>query len=85
MLQKLRLTGHQGCQTSFVVMLGFGPILAPSATHLKEATILDFLHCLYFAPIPGALAKTLPVLITLPTFAGFFGCKYKFMHRAFEC
>jgi MFS family permease len=52
-------------------------------------TLLHLLYSIYFTPftllqVPTALAKTLPVLITLRTFAGFFGSTYILIHREFE-
>ncbi|PMD40112.1 MFS general substrate transporter [Hyaloscypha variabilis F] len=63
------------CQTGFVVMLGVGPlILAPlSETFGRKPLYLICFTAFTLLQIPTALAKTLPVLITLRTFAGFFG------------
>ena len=57
-------------------------------------TLLHLLYSIYCTPVtvspftllqvPTALAKTLPVLITLRTFAGFFGSTYILIHREFE-
>jgi predicted MFS family arabinose efflux permease len=71
------------CQTGFVVMLGIGPlILAPlSETFGRKPLYLICFTAFTLLQIPTALAKTLPVLIALRTFAGFFGSTYTLMHR----
>ncbi|KAF8866390.1 MFS general substrate transporter [Acephala macrosclerotiorum] len=67
--------GVIACQTGFVVMLGIGPlILAPlSETFGRKVLYLWCFTIFTLIQIPTALAKTLPVLITLRTLAGFFG------------
>ncbi|KAK0119202.1 hypothetical protein ONS95_008061 [Cadophora gregata] len=67
--------GVIGCQTGFVVMLGVGPlILAPlSETFGRKPLYLVCFTIFTLLQIPTALAKSLPVLITLRTIAGFFG------------
>ncbi|CZS98340.1 related to multidrug resistant protein [Rhynchosporium agropyri] len=67
--------GVIGCQTGFVVMLGIGPLLlAPlSETFGRKPLYLVCFTIFTFLQIPTALAKSLPVLITLRTIAGFFG------------
>lgn len=67
--------GVIGCQTGFVVMLGIGPlVLAPlSETFGRKPLYLVCFTIFTLLQIPTALAKTLPVLITLRTIAGFFG------------
>jgi len=67
--------GVIGCQTGFVIMLGVGPlILAPlSETFGRKVLYLWCFTIFTLLQIPTALAKTLPVLVTLRTLAGFFG------------
>ncbi|CZR50765.1 related to multidrug resistant protein [Phialocephala subalpina] len=67
--------GVIGCQTGFVVMLGIGPlILAPlSETFGRKVLYLWCFTIFTLLQIPTALAKTLPVLVTSRTLAGFFG------------
>ena len=74
------------CQTGFVVMLGVGPlILAPlSETFGRKPLYLICFTVFTLLQIPTALAKTLPVLITLRTFAGFFGSTYETDHTRFR-
>ncbi|KUJ22464.1 MFS general substrate transporter [Mollisia scopiformis] len=68
-------TGVIACQTGFVIMLGIGPlILAPlSETFGRKVLYLSCFTVFTLLQIPTALAKTLPVLVTLRTIAGFFG------------
>ncbi|KAI9053535.1 hypothetical protein LZ554_002490 [Drepanopeziza brunnea f. sp. 'monogermtubi'] len=63
------------CQTGFVVMLGIGPlVLAPlSETFGRKRLYLVCFTIFTLLQIPTALAKSLPVLVTLRTIAGFFG------------
>lgn len=67
-----------GCQTGFVVMLGVGPlVLAPlSETFGRKPVYVACFTLFTLLQIPTALAKSLPVLITLRTIAGFFGSKF---------
>ncbi|KAL2072574.1 hypothetical protein VTL71DRAFT_11917 [Oculimacula yallundae] len=67
--------GVIGCQTGFVVMLGIGPLLlAPlSETFGRKPLYLICFTIFTLLQIPTALAKSLPVLITLRTITGFFG------------
>lgn len=75
-----------GCQTGFVVMLGIGPlILAPlSETFGKKSLYLVCFTVFTLLQIPTALAKTLPVLITLRTLAGLFGSIYAILMDNFR-
>lgn len=70
--------GIIACQTGFVCMLGIGPlILAPlSETFGRKPLYLVCFTAFTLLQIPTALAKTLPVLITLRTFAGLFCCMF---------
>ncbi|KAI6709196.1 hypothetical protein JHW43_008263 [Diplocarpon mali] len=67
--------GVIGCQTGFVVMLGIGPLLlAPlSETFGRKPLYLTCFTIFTLLQIPTALAKSLPMLISLRTIAGFFG------------
>ena len=67
--------GVIGCQTGFVVMLGIGPlILAPlSETFGRKVIYLVCFGIFTLLQIPTALAKNLPTLLIMRTFAGFFG------------
>ncbi len=79
--------GVIGCQTGFVILLGIGPlILAPlSETFGRKVLYMWCFTIFTLLQIPTALAKTLPVLVTLRTLAGFFGSKYppskNFFHK----
>lgn len=66
------------CQTGFVIMLGFGPLLwAPlSETFGRKPIYLISFTIFTLLQIPTALAPNLALLVTLRTIAGFFGSRY---------
>ena len=66
------------CQTGFVYILGISPfILAPlSETFGRKSLYLICFTAFTLLQIPTALAKTLPVLIILRTFAGLFSSMF---------
>lgn len=68
-------TGVIGCQTSFVIALGVGPlILAPlSETFGRRRIYLSCFTIFTLLQIPAALSWNLPFLITIRAFSGFFG------------
>jgi MFS family permease len=75
-----------GCQTGFVVMLGIGSlILAPlGETFGRKPLYLICFTAFTLLQILTAPAKSLPVLITLRIFAGFFGSMYPWIDRDFR-
>lgn len=72
-----------GCQTGFVIALGIGPLLlAPlSETFGRRMVYYVCFSMFTFLQIPTALSKSLPVLITVRTFTGFFGSQIAFLQR----
>ena len=66
-----------GCQTGFVVMLGIGPLILAPLSETFGRKILYFTCFTIFTllQIPTALRPNLAALITMRTFAGFFGSK----------
>lgn len=68
-----------GATTSFVLSLGFGPlILAPlSETFGRRKLYLVCFSLFSLLQIPTALSPNIETLITLRTFAGFFGSQYR--------
>lgn len=67
-----------GATTSFVLALGFGPlILAPlSETFGRRKLYLVCFSMFSLLQIPTALSPNAAALITLRTFSGFFGSQY---------
>jgi MFS family permease len=74
---KVKRNSVIGCQTGFVIALGIGPLLLAPLSETFGRRIVYFVCFSIFTllQIPTAMSKSLPVLIALRTFTGFFGSK----------